>query len=153
MQLLFKLCISEETKIAEYLSIMERTKVELTRRVTRRQSVAQGDTFADQRLVLAETCLQLAKLHQKLYSQAGCERIVPPKDRPRSKNEDRSKGDVDSNGVAVGTALQHIDVAVVLCQEAIDHVATVVGKSDPHRPYSKTGTATGGTGRRRSNPS
>ncbi|KAF8572456.1 hypothetical protein P879_02170 [Paragonimus westermani] len=134
---LIELCALEPTKTTEHIQLMTRTKAVQARKLTRAQTSEANDVVAEQRLIMADICLQLATLHTREYQQMICERGLAVKEKTKFKDESYLRdGIIDSAGETTLSAAQHMSVAVTLCQEAIGHMATIAGKNelDPRRP-------------------
>ncbi|KAA3677554.1 tetratricopeptide repeat protein 21B [Paragonimus westermani] len=134
---LIELCALEPTKTTEHIQLMTRTKEVQARKLTRAQTSEANNVVAEQRLIMADICLQLATLHTREYQQMICERGLAVKEKAKFKDESCLRGGIlDSAGETTLSAAQHMSAAVTLCQEAIGHMAMIAGKNelDPRRP-------------------
>ncbi|KAG5445156.1 Tetratricopeptide repeat protein 21B [Clonorchis sinensis] len=139
LQLLEGMCAGEEPNVQEYIDLLTQVKSIQSRRLNRMQASESGDAIAEQRLVLAEICLQLACLNEKLYRALQSDRSLNAKEKVRV-NDDLTKGDkTTTSATTVSLSTKHMESALALCRDCMDHVAAIMGKKnnvDSHQPLT-----------------
>ncbi|OON23299.1 tetratricopeptide repeat protein, partial [Opisthorchis viverrini] len=139
LQLLGDMCAGGESNIQEYIDLLTQAKSIQSRRLNRMQTSESGDAIAEQRLILAEICRQLACLNEKLYRSLQSDRTVNVKEKVRA-NDDLTKGDkMTTSAITAGMSAKHMESALVLCRDCMDHVAAIIGKKnsvDSHQPLT-----------------
>ncbi|GAA49619.1 tetratricopeptide repeat protein 21B, partial [Clonorchis sinensis] len=139
LQLLEGMCAGEEPNVQEHIDLLTQVKSIQSRRLNRMQASESGDAIAEQRLVLAEICLQLACLNEKLYRALQSDRSLNAKEKVRV-NDDLTKGDkTTTSATTVSLSTKHMESALALCRDCMDHVAAIMGKKnnvDSHQPLT-----------------
>ncbi|TGZ63953.1 hypothetical protein CRM22_006632 [Opisthorchis felineus] len=139
LQLLGDMCAGEESNVQEHIDLLTQAKSIQSRRLNRMQTSESGDSIAEQRLVLAEICLQLACLNEKLYRALHNDRSLNAKEKVRV-NDDLTKGDkTTASAITVSLSTKHMESALALCRDCMDHVAAIIGKKnivDSHQPLT-----------------
>ncbi|KER32493.1 hypothetical protein T265_01377 [Opisthorchis viverrini] len=135
LQLLGDMCAGGESNIQEYIDLLTQAKSIQSRRLNRMQTSESGDAIAEQRLILAEICRQLACLNEKLYRSLQSDRTLNVKEKVRA-NDDLTKGDkMTTSAITAGMSAKHMESALVLCRDCMDHVAAIIGKKNSVDSY------------------